>query len=76
MMNSDYIGEFSFPEFVEATCRAGYYRWSGQSSIAECFMTGIHKYVTLHVKMHPYACNYEIVHSSRFVLSNRNNSSG
>lgn len=33
--------EYSFPEFVEATARAGYYKWSGHLSIAECFMTGI-----------------------------------
>jgi hypothetical protein len=34
-------GEYSFPEFVEATARAGYYRWSGQLSISECFLSGI-----------------------------------
>lgn len=34
-------GEYSFPEFLEATARAGYYRWSGQMPIAECFLTGI-----------------------------------
>ena len=33
--------EYSFPEFVEATARAGYYQWSGQLPIAECFMSGI-----------------------------------
>ena len=33
--------EYSFPEFVEATARAGYYRWSGQLSISECFLSGI-----------------------------------
>jgi hypothetical protein len=34
-------GEYSFPEFVEATARAGYYRWSGTMPIMDCFMTGV-----------------------------------
>jgi hypothetical protein len=37
-------GEFSYPEFIEATARAGYLQhWSGtgDKSIPQCFMRGI-----------------------------------
>jgi hypothetical protein len=32
---------YSFPEFVEATARAGFYKWSKQLPIAQCFTAGV-----------------------------------
>lgn len=32
---------YTFPEFVEATARAGFYKWSKQMPIAQCFSAGI-----------------------------------
>lgn len=69
IINYDEKGEFSFPEFVEATCRAGYYRWSGQSSIAECFMTGIYTLLYIYIYafqmfMHVYLYDLHRIHIS------------
>ena len=32
---------YSFPEFVEATARAGFYKWSKVLPITECFTAGV-----------------------------------